>query len=72
MARALVGHLGSTPNTILLVELTALRRRVRELEDELAAAKAAPGLNGGLDAGLPADLDIELHRITAEADPVLA
>ena len=62
MARALMGHIGSANDEILAFEVTRLRRRVAELEAEIARLNVARG----------ADLDIELHRFASDAEPVLA
>jgi len=40
MSKALYGHLGG-PDTALLAEVTRLRRRVRELEEQVAGYEAA-------------------------------
>jgi hypothetical protein len=40
MSKALYGHLGG-PDAALLAEVTRLRRRVRELEEQVAAYEAA-------------------------------
>ena len=64
MARALLGYVGSTNNEpILAMEIARLRRRVAELETELAELRASQH----------AELDLELHRIaeTAEAAALL-
>jgi hypothetical protein len=58
MARALLGYVGSSNERVLAVEIVRLRRRVAELETELAELRA----------GAHAELDLELHRIT---EPVL-
>jgi hypothetical protein len=40
MAKALLGHLGG-PDLVVLSEMARLRRRVRDLEDEVARLRAA-------------------------------
>jgi hypothetical protein len=62
MARALMGYVGNTAEQALLMEVARLRRRVAELETELAEMRAADH----------ATLDLELHRIAESATPVLA
>jgi hypothetical protein len=53
MARALVGYVGTNNEQVLALEVARLRRRVTELENELAEARA----------GQHAELDLELHRM---------
>jgi predicted RNase H-like nuclease (RuvC/YqgF family) len=60
MARALLGYVG-TNNDILSAEIARLRRRVSELESELAEMRA----------GHHTELDLELHRIAEAAAPAL-
>lgn len=64
MARALLGHVGSSHDTVLAYEVARLRRRVAELEAEL----------GELRQHHTELLDVELHRMAEGADsaPVLA
>ncbi len=62
MARALMGHIGSAKDEVLALEVVRLRRRVRELEDEITRLRAARA----------AELDIELHRLASGAEPALA
>ena len=62
MARALVGYVGTNNNDrILALEVARLRRRVAELEAELA----------GLRETQRVELDLELHRIAEAAEPAL-
>jgi hypothetical protein len=61
MARALMGHVGSGNEQALLFEVTRLRRRIAELESELAQLRTDE----------PVALDIELHRIAEAAEPAL-
>jgi hypothetical protein len=61
MARALVGYVGTNNEHVLAFEVARLRRRVTELENELAEARA----------GHHVELDLELHRIAEAAEPVL-
>ncbi len=56
MARALVGYVGNNNEHVLALEVARLRRRVAELETELAAEREREH----------AELDIDLHRL-AEA-----
>ena len=60
MARALLGYVGSTDQS-LSYEVARLRRRVAELEAELAEIRAADR----------ARLDLELHRIADVSHPAL-
>jgi 50S ribosomal subunit-associated GTPase HflX len=62
MARALLGHVVSPGEYALASEVTRLRRRVRELEAELARLSEQR------------TIDLELHRIAevADAEPALA
>jgi 50S ribosomal subunit-associated GTPase HflX len=64
MARALLGHLGTPGEQALAYEVARLRRRVQELEAELAEARRS--------ADLDLAASLELHRITADAEPALA
>ena len=60
MARALVGYVGSNNNEqVLAAEVARLRRRVTELESELADVRERQH----------AELDLDLHRL-AEAELV--
>ncbi|WP_375501230.1 hypothetical protein [uncultured Jatrophihabitans sp.] len=65
MARALMGHVGTSNEHILTFEVTRLRRRVAELEAELAELRTEH--TGDLDLR-----DLELHNLTGSAEPVLA
>ena len=65
MARALMGHVGTSNEHVLAYEVTRLRRRVAELEGQLAELRAEHV--GDLDLR-----DLELHHITGAAEPVLA
>jgi hypothetical protein len=56
MARALLGHLPTSADRYLVEEVARLRGRIKDLEAELAEAKAANESHQLLD---------ELHRITA-------
>jgi cell division protein FtsB len=62
MARALLGYVGSGNEQVLATEIARLRRRVAELEQELAELKD----------GRRADLDMELHRLADTTAPALA
>jgi hypothetical protein len=61
MARALVGYVGTNNEQVLALEVARLRRRVSELETELA----------DLRSGSRTELDLELHRIAEAATPAL-
>lgn len=62
MARALMGHVGTVSEQQLAFEVARLRRRVAELEAELASVRDAHHV----------ELDAELHRIAVAAEPALA
>jgi hypothetical protein len=57
MARALLGYVGSNNDPSVLMELARLRKRVAQLESELAALREDNH----------AELDLELHHIASEA-----
>jgi hypothetical protein len=57
MARALIGYVGMPSDQVLALEIARLRRRVAELETELAQLRA----------GGTVEIDLELHRITEDA-----
>ena len=59
MARALVGYVGNNNEQVLAAEVARLRRRVTELESELADVRERQH----------AELDLDLHRL-AEAELV--
>jgi hypothetical protein len=61
MARALLGYVGNSSEMLLTLEVSRLRRRVAELESELA----------GLRESRRVELDLELHRISEVSAPVL-
>ena len=61
MARALVGYVGTNNERVLALEVGRLRRRVAELEDQLAEARESR----------PAEIEIELHRLAESAEPAL-
>lgn len=61
MARALLGYVGNSNDMLLALEVNRLRRRVAELESELADLRDSRR----------AELDIELHRIAKTSEPVL-
>ena len=61
MARALVGYIGSNNDRVLAMEVARLRRRVAELEAELAELRETSHV----------ELDLELHRIAEAAEPAL-
>jgi hypothetical protein len=58
MARALLGHLSTSADRYLLEEVARLKRRVHELETEVADLKASRESEHLLD---------ELHRMTTSA-----
>jgi hypothetical protein len=65
MARALLGYVGNPAESVLALEVVRLRRRVTELEAELADLRAA-------DHAASSVLELELHQIAAEGAPALA
>ena len=66
MARALLGYVGSGTEQSLLLEVARLRRRVGELETELAELRARDR------AQLELELHRELHRLAETPEPALA
>jgi hypothetical protein len=64
MAKALFGHVGGTPDPLLVAEVRGLRRRVRELESELARARA-------INAQLTTRIDVTDDLLALEAEPAL-
>ena len=65
MARALLGYVGSASEQTLSLEVVRLRRRVQELEHEIAELRAPQ-------QALDPTLDLELHRMAEGAEPALA
>jgi hypothetical protein len=64
MARALLGYVGPTNEQGLLIEIARLRRRVTDLEAEVAEL-------GELREAGRAELELELHRMAKAAEPAL-
>jgi hypothetical protein len=64
MAKALLGHLGG-PDPVVVSELARLRRRTRDLEDEVERLRAA---NEALTALVAED---QLLSLTADREPAL-
>lgn len=64
MAKALFGHVGVSGDSRLIAEVTRLRRRVRDLEDELARSRA---MDDAINEALLTQSDVEELR-----EPVLA
>jgi cell division protein FtsB len=62
MARALLGYVGNNNEQALALEVARLRRRIAELETEIAELRD----------NNHAALDMELHRISEVAAPALA
>jgi hypothetical protein len=62
MARALLGYVGTGIDQQLSLEVVRLRRRVTELENELAELRASHR----------AELELELHQFSEDAQTVLA
>ena len=61
MARALLGYVGNSSEQSLLLEVARLRRRVTDLEAEVADLRESNHV----------ELDLELHRIAEVSEPVL-
>jgi hypothetical protein len=61
MARALVGYVGTNNEQVLALEVARLRRRVAELETELAEARDRQHT----------ELDLDLHRLAEASEPAL-
>jgi hypothetical protein len=61
MARALVGYIGTNNDRVLALEIARLRRRVSELEAELAELRESSRT----------ELELELREIAAAAQPAL-
>jgi hypothetical protein len=66
MARALMGYLGNGSDHALVLEVTRLRRRVQELETELAQLRPAD------EPALDPTIDLELHQLARDTAPALA
>jgi hypothetical protein len=62
MARALMGHVGTNGDYALAYEVARLRRRVSELEAEVARLRKDTAKT---------QLDLELQRIAQNAEPAL-
>jgi cell division protein FtsB len=62
MARALLGYVGNSNEQTLALEVARLRRRIADLEKEIA----------DLRDDNHATLDMELHQISEAAAPALA
>jgi hypothetical protein len=74
MARALMGYVGNGIDQHLQVEVARLRRRVRELETELAALRTSEASLDNISDLHQADpsLDLELHQLAERSAPALA
>jgi hypothetical protein len=74
MARALMGYVGNGIDQHLQVEVARLRRRVRELETELAALRTSEASldNIGEINRTDPSLDLELHQLAESSAPALA
>ena len=64
MAKALLGHLGG-PDPVVMAELARLRRRTRDLEDEVERLRAA---NEALTALVAED---QLLSLASDREPAL-
>ncbi|HJQ42512.1 MAG TPA: hypothetical protein VJ831_05475 [Jatrophihabitantaceae bacterium] len=62
MARALLGYVGNGNEQALVLEVARLRRRVAELETQVAELRESTHT----------EIDLELHRIAEAAEPALA
>jgi hypothetical protein len=67
MAKALLGHIGG-PDPVVMAELARLRRRARDLEDEVERLHAA---NEALTALVAEDQLLSLTSLSAEREPAL-
>jgi hypothetical protein len=69
MSKAIYGHLGGS-DALLLSEVTRLRRRVRELEEQVAAYEADLVVPAEVVALRDSDLDVALREL-GSAEPAL-
>jgi hypothetical protein len=70
MSKAIYGHMGGS-DALLVAEVTRLRRRVVELEEQVAALEAADALRDGVEISLRHDdIDAALREL-GESAPVL-
>ena len=69
MSKAIYGHLGG-PDAQLLSEVARLRRRVRELEEQVMAYEADLAVPVEIVALRDTDLDVALREL-GSAEPVL-
>jgi hypothetical protein len=69
MSKAIYGHLGGS-DALLLSEVTRLRRRVRELEEQVAAYEADLVVPVEVVALRDSDLDVALREL-GSAEPAL-
>jgi predicted nucleic acid-binding Zn-ribbon protein len=67
-----MGHVGMPNEQVLAYEVSRLRRRIQELEAELADARALHDAPPEHAAASSAELDLELHRIAEAGSPVPA
>lgn len=73
MAKALLGHVGAANDARLVVEVQRLRRRVRDLEDELARSRAVQDLLVDRDRSvLVDDAAVAAHVSEDLREPALA
>jgi hypothetical protein len=70
MSKAIYGHLGG-PDAQLVAEVSRLRRRVRELEERVAAYEAELVLPAEVVALREADLDVALREF-GSAEPAFS
>jgi hypothetical protein len=74
MAKALFGHVGLGPDIRMLAELRRLRRRVRDLEQEVArlrSATAARSSGPRVDDDDDDVLTLSVHEVLDEREPAL-
>jgi hypothetical protein len=69
MSKAIYGHLGG-PDAQLLSEVARLRRRVRELEEQVASYEADLAVTAEVVTLRDTDLDVALREL-GSAEPVL-
>jgi hypothetical protein len=61
MARALLGYVGNSTEQLLALEVARLRRRVADLEAQVADLRERTHV----------EIDLELHQIAQAAEPAL-
>jgi hypothetical protein len=61
MARALLGYVGNSTDQALALEVARLRRRISDLETQVAELRERKHV----------EIDLELHQIAQAAEPAL-